>query len=161
MSEDKREQKNNKILVIGVSVFAGLFFFLWIFNTQRLIFTDSSNLNSQEQDQTWENIQEEFSQSFKQMNQAWQEAQESPVKEESEEFVDSFKDMIEEESVKKQDKNNLESFPESEDIENSEVADKSTDHCPEYVNCMPTYDELPEDFCVVPPGCEDVTLKVY
>ncbi len=159
MSEEKREQKNNKILIIGVSIFSAFFFFLWIFNFQRLIFTDN-DLASNNEDQTWQSIQDEFSEGFMQMNQAWEEAQRSQILLESEEFIDSFKSKIEEEN------NNLEPLPQAQEtevaedeIENEII--RSTDHCPEYVNCMPTYDELPEDFCVVPPGCEDITLKVY
>ncbi len=160
MSEEKREQKNNKILIIGVSIFAAFFFFLWIFNFQRLIFSD--NIPTENQDQTWQSIQEEFSDGFMQMNQVWEEAQRSQILLESEEFIDNFKNKIEEES------NNLETLPQAEEVEIIEEelesegeTNRLTDHCPEYVNCMPTYDELPEDFCVVPPGCEDITLKVY
>ncbi len=160
MSEEKREQKNNKILIIGVSIFAAFFFFLWIFNFQRLIFSD--NELGGDQDQTWRNIQEEFSESFMQMNQVWEEAQRSQILLESEEFIDSFINKIEEES------SSLKPLPQAEEaeiieeeVESEDKTTRSTDHCPQFVNCMPTYDELPEDFCVVPPGCEDITLKVY
>lgn len=33
-------------------------------------------------------------------------------------------------------------------------------NCPAYVNCMPTFDAAPRP-CVIPPGCEGVTEKVY
>jgi biopolymer transport protein ExbB/TolQ len=160
MSEEKRQQKNNKILIIGVSIFAVLFFFLWIFNLQRLIFINESADNIQ--DQTWQNIQEEFIESFIQMNQVWETAQENEILLEKDEFIDGFKNKLKEEN------NNLEPLPQFEEVEiiKEEVegegeTTRSTDHCPEYVNCMPTYDKLPEDFCLVPPDCEDITIKVY
>ncbi len=159
MSEEKREQRNNKILIIGVSIFAAFFFFLWIFNFQRLIFTDNE-LKNNNQDQTWQKIQEEFSKGFMQMNQVWDEAQRDQRLLESEDFLDSFKNKIEEEN------DNSDTLSQPEEIEvidkeaESEVI-RSSNHCPEYVNCMPTHGELPENFCVVPPGCEDITLKVY
>lgn len=157
MSEEKREQRNNKILIIGVSIFAALFFFLWLFNMQRLIFNTELQTGAENDEQIWRNIQEEFSQGFMEMNQIWEEAQSSQIIADSEVFMENLKTSVEKE-VEKNSDDDLQELPEAEEVEEF---NRSTSHCPEFVNCMPTYDELPEDFCVVPPGCEDITLKVY
>ncbi len=159
MSEEKREQKNNKILIIGVSIFSALFLFLWLFNTQRLIFNNDQLGINENEEQIWRNIQNEFSQGFMEMNEVWEEAQKSQVIIDSEIFMDNFKSMVEEEAIKVEINKDLQNLPEAEDLDQEII--KSTNNCPEFVNCMPSYGEIPEDFCVVPPGCEDISLKVY
>lgn len=159
MSEEKREKKNNKILIIGVSIFAVLFLFLWIFNTQRLIFNSNQQTSTENEEQAWQKIQEEFTQGFMEMNQVWEEAQRSQIIADSEIFMDNLKNSVEEELSKEENSNDLQNLPEAEELDQEII--KSNSHCPEFINCMPTYGEIPEDYCVVPPGCEDISLKVY
>lgn len=50
--------------------------------------------------------------------------------------------------------------PEFVDLENSNLVTPVQTNCPAYVNCMPTFDAEPRP-CVIPPGCEGITEKVY
>jgi hypothetical protein len=160
MSEEKREQKNNRLLIIGVSIFTVLFLFLWLFNVQRLIFSSGEQVNNENEEQVWENIQEEFSQGFIEMNQVWEEAQRNQIITDSEVFMENLKTTVEKEVTKIENNNdNLQELPQAEEVKEDII--ESTNYCPEFVNCMPSYGEIPEDFCLVPPGCEDITLKVY
>lgn len=161
MSEEKKEQINNRTLIIGVSIFAALFFFLWLFNMQRIIFNDDYQVRGENEDETWKSIQEEFSRGFIEMNQVWEEAQRVQIIADSEIFMENLKESVEKEVIKIENNNyEVSELPQSENESEKEI-DRSTSHCPEFVNCMPTYGDLPEDFCVVPPGCEDISLKVY
>ncbi|BFD25281.1 MAG: hypothetical protein JST_000612 [Candidatus Parcubacteria bacterium] len=51
-------------------------------------------------------------------------------------------------------------LPELIDSESSDFVAPVATNCPAYVNCMPTSDAEPRP-CVIPPGCEGITEKVY
>lgn len=56
--------------------------------------------------------------------------------------------------------NSLSEPDESVDSEPTKPINPNQTNCPAYVNCMPTFGE-PARPCVIPPGCEGVTEKVY
>ncbi len=159
-SIEKKEERNNRILIIGVSFFSFLFFILWLFNIQGTIFSSLNEQGQEVDSQYWRNLQEEFTTSFTEMNLVWQEARLSQVVTEGELFIEEFKNKLEAEENKEELEDSL---PESLLIEEEPVEGEEQEgisYCPEFVNCLPTYNG-PEELCQVPPGCEGITLKVY
>lgn len=42
---------------------------------------------------------------------------------------------------------------------NQGIVDSEINNCPKYINCMPTIGQ--ENSCVIPQGCEGITIPVY
>jgi CRISPR/Cas system-associated endonuclease Cas3-HD len=147
---NNQEKKKNRILIIGVSFFGLLFFSLWLFSINRIIFSERDGLKQTAGQNYWRELQEEISTSFMNMNQVWEELSTSEMKEEADLFITEFKNKVVEEIELKEEENKIE----EEDLL------FTNNNCPEFVNCMPTYNS-DEEICLVPPGCENITLKVY
>ncbi len=155
---DNQEKNKNRILIIGVGFFSLLIFSLWLLSVNRVIFHSSANLNQEEGQGYWQGLQEEINRGFMNMGEVWEELTDSEIKVETDEFIDEFKDRVASEILKKEEIDNEEIIGE----DNLELIEEEnlTINCPEFVNCMPTLD-APFEICSVPPGCEDITLKVY
>lgn len=71
---------------------------------------------------------------------------------------DNFDEVVEDikESAQKNEKeDNLNLSPTIDPL-----SEPSLSNCPQYINCMPTFDG-PAKSCVIPPGCEEITQVVW
>jgi hypothetical protein len=153
MAKEQIIKNKERILIIGVSFFVLLFAVLWIISIKTTIFNNTNNSQNEEEKEYWQTLQAEVFTGFEEMNTMWEEAQSNKLVDEGETFLEAIKEKVKEEALEN---NNQLSHEEEKKEEELNVLN----NCPEFINCMPTYSGE-ENFCVVPPGCEDITLKVY
>ncbi len=177
MSDKKNEvyrQKNNKnlSLIIGVSLITFMVAVLWILNFRQIIFQPPAS--SEVDRQYWQQLQAELDEDLQEFTSAWEDVQTSEELAQGEELIDQIKERIESDLANELATSTLEfadeQFNSEEDlldvdqpIENIGKlpvveSDKIT-NCPEFINCMPGPDRVGP--CVVPPGCEEITLIAY
>ena len=145
-----------KIILISLAVFVGA---LWLANLKNSLIgrEEPSGLTTESITQTLENNLDENA------NLINSSAEVEKV------FVNQL--MVEANNIKPQPdveasvpeepvENSLSKPDESVDSEPTKPINPNQTNCPAYVNCMPTFGE-PARPCVIPPGCEGVTEKVY
>jgi len=145
-----------KIILISLAVFVGA---LWLANLKNSLIgsEEPSGLTTESITQTLENNLDENA------NLINSSAEVEKV------FVNQL--MVEANNIKPQPdveasvpeepvENSLSEPDESVDSEPTKPINPNQTNCPAYVNCMPTFGE-PARPCVIPPGCEGVTEKVY
>ena len=145
-----------KIILISLAVFVGA---LWLANLKNSLIgsEEPSGLTTESITQTLENNLDENANLIN-----------SPAEVEKV-FVNQL--MVEANNIKPQPdveasvpeepvENSLSEPDESVDSEPTKPINPNQTNCPAYVNCMPTFGE-PARPCVIPPGCEGVTEKVY
>ena len=145
-----------KIILISLAVFVGA---LWLANLKNSLIgsEEPSGLTTESITQTLENNLDENA------NLINSSAEVEKV------FVNQL--MVEANNIKPQPdveasvpeepvENSLSEPDESVDSEPTKPINPNQTNCPAYVNCMPTFGELARP-CVIPPGCEGVTEKVY
>ena len=145
-----------KIILISLAVFVGA---LWLANLKNSLIgsEEPSGLTTESITQTLENNLDENA------NLINSSAEVEKV------FVNQL--MVEANNIKPQPdveasvpeepvENSLSEPDESVDSEPTKPINPNQTNCPAYVNCMPTFGE-PAHPCVIPPGCEGVTEKVY
>lgn len=147
----KNKDKKNNILLYGVLVFSFFIFILWFVNI-RLLLIDNFKSGNEDEVAYWQNIQDDFNESFIEMNQIWQETQTNQAVKEGEKIISNLKERIL--VAYEVDENKNENI--QEEIE--ELIDKKNEiDCPEFINCL----GLQEEECLVPEFCEGTTLLVY
>lgn len=158
MSKERETiKKKERILMIGVGFFVLLFAILWIFSLRSTVFSNSNNPQINTENEYWQTLQTEVFSGFEEMNAIWEEAQSNELLAEGEILLDGIKEKIKEEALENNNKVMVEELVlEEEDLKELKILN----NCPEFVNCMPSYSGE-KNTCIVPPGCEDITLKVY
>lgn len=161
---NNQEKNKNRILIIGVGFFSFLIISLWLFNINRIIFNREDSLNQEEGQRYWQDLQAEINKGFMNMGEVLENLSDAEIKEETNNFVNEFKERAVSEIDLKEniEKDNKESEEKEESGKKEETEEKIVvdNYCPKFVNCMPTYNG-PPNLCEVPIGCEDITLKVY
>ena len=145
-----------KIILISLAVFVGV---LWLANLKNSLISkgEPSSLTTESITQTLENNLNENANLI------------NASTEMEKVFVNQL--MVEANNIKPQPdteapvleepiENYLSEPDESADSELTKPINPNQTNCPAYVNCMPTFGE-PARPCVIPPGCEGVTEKVY
>jgi hypothetical protein len=143
---DKERQKKIFLMRVGVMVVAALVLIFWIFNLKNI--WHPTAVSSNEEDLTWLEFREEL----------------EKTTEEIESKLGAFKDGADEvdNTIVESGEDSLPDNDLIIDIieKTKENSIDKVKNCPEYINCMPTIGEEPRS-CVIPPGCEDITIIAY
>ncbi len=140
-------EKRKKLFLLWISVLSIslLVLIIWIMNMrQELIkIREESNNNNTEE---IEDLKDDFSSFFEKLN---KEVNRIKGKVPSEEELE--KDATNEDQV-------ISTSSEENLVDNDNSVVENND-CPAYINCMPMIGETSS--CVIPPGCEGITIPVY
>jgi len=165
--DNNSDEKDKKLLLYSaVSFFLVLILFFWIFNLSSIL--SSKTIEEEEMDNfNWNEISDTLKKTWSNLSDNWDETNseiETKIEKNPDIFVGStsteevasstidvkeFEDMQTE--LKKLEKA----------LEETQIEKENSNNCPEWVNCMPSYGDSDSRNCVIPPGCEGITEKVY
>ena len=169
--EEGSNEKDKKLLLYSaVSFFLVLIVFLWLFNLPSIL--KSKTIEEDEANNfNWSEISDTLKDTWSSFSDNWSEVSkdlEKEVKDDKEKnnagiFVGSTSTPeIATSTVDRQEFEDMQ-----DDLKRLEEAlekanmEKQNNNCPQWVNCMPSYGNTGPNNCVIPPGCEGITEKVY
>ncbi|MFZ2309924.1 MAG: hypothetical protein WAW11_00050 [Patescibacteria group bacterium] len=157
MNEEEREARKSLFLKIGVFSIFALVFILWLLNLKGVFINISDNSNNLTLDKIGSEIENNAKKDSDRLGLNQDEKKQN-------DFVDKLLDKTEQviSSSTASSTINSEIKKSLQELTNnfSTSTDKSLgENCPPYIDCMPTIGEARP--CVVPPGCENITIIAY
>ncbi|MCF7794755.1 hypothetical protein K9M50_00135 [Patescibacteria group bacterium] len=161
------DEKDKKLLLYSAVIFfLVLIMFFWIFNLSSIL--SSKTIEEEEVDNfNWNKISDTLKNTWSNFSDNWNEASvelENKAENNPDIFVSST--STEDVSTSTVDVEEFEDMQSElkkleEALEEAQIEKQNPNNCPEWVNCMPTYGDSGPRNCVIPPGCEGITEKVY
>lgn len=174
-----RKNRDKKILLWSLVIFfMVVIIFFWLTNFSP--FSKTINEDEVKNNLDWKTFSEKMQSSWSNFRGDWQEVKDESFKEAKDIFLTSTSTNLNLDEIASSTSDNSVDVPYIEstiidDLENDISLEQlkkeinnlnnnfKTSDCPEWINCMPTFSNNPEDIntCQIPVGCEGITQIAY